>query len=238
MRIQLKFSSAKELVPNNLKHVVSYIHKCLGKDNLYHNQPSNYVISRMIGGTITEGGTSIEYAHGGSLFISSGDESFLNKLLAGAGANKDFGFGMKLTGIEFIQEDLYDGFTVFKTTETGILLKKKNGGRYEFHTLNDDGFEEELSEQTKRRLSNIDNTLKFDGFRIEVQKSNHNKVRDILMSSSGAPSKTSVNKANVCSVVVHCNKKIAQAIHDYGLGQSTGIGFGMVMEITNSKLYI
>jgi len=30
----------------------------------------------MIGGTITEGGTSIEYAHGGSLFISSGDESF------------------------------------------------------------------------------------------------------------------------------------------------------------------
>jgi len=32
---------------------------------------------------------------------------------------------MKLTGIEFIQEDLYDGFTVFKTTETGILLKEK-----------------------------------------------------------------------------------------------------------------
>ena len=237
MRIQLKFSPSKELVPNNLTHVVKYIHKCLGEENVYHDKPSNYVISRLTGGSVVQNGRFIEYTNGGSVFISSGDQDFINKIFAGATANRDFGFGMSLVGLDFVSEDVYDGFNVFKTTDTGILLKKKGGERYVFHTLEEEGFEEELAQQTKRRLSKIDNTLVFDGFRIEVQDSDKNKVRGVVMSSSKTSDKVSVNQANVCSLVVHCNRKVAQAIHDYGLGQSTGIGFGMVMNITNSKLY-
>ena len=185
-----------------------------------------------------DSGRNLEYPSGGSIFVSSGDQDFLNKVLAGAMANKEFGFGMSLTGVDFVTEDLYDGFNVFKTTGTGILLKKNDGERYSFHKCDEDGFEEALAEQTIRRLSNIDNTLNFDGFRIELQKSDKNKVRGVVMSSSKTPDKVSVNQANICSLVVHCNKEVAQAIHNYGLGQSTGIGFGMVMNINNSKLYL
>lgn len=237
MRIQLKFSSATKLVPNNLAHVVRYIHKCLGDNNVYHDKPSDYVISRMTGGSIVDGGRFIEYPDGGSIFISSGDQDILNKIVAGATTNKSFGFGMNLIGLDFVQEELFDGFNVFKTTNTGVLLKKRDGQRYSFHTLEEEGFEQTLTEHTKKRLSKIDKTLSFKDFKIELQESDKNKTRGIVMSSSKSPEKVSVNQGNVCSVIVYCNKQVAQAIHDYGLGQSTGIGFGMVMNITNSKTY-
>ena len=59
--------------------------------------------------------------------MSSNDISFINSLLIGIGNNNNFNdkYNILVTGIEFINEMLHDGFNLFKTL-TPILLKEKN----------------------------------------------------------------------------------------------------------------
>ena len=231
MRYRFKFSPSTEDVPNNLEAITSYLHKCLGEGNEYHDKPSKYVVSRMLGGTVCNGGRSIKFPKGGSIFISSGDQDFLGKCVKGIMQNPDFGFGMKMQGFEFVEAEFYDGFNVMKTTDSGIFLKNNTQGRYQYHTIKDPDFVQRLQDHTMKRLKHIEPGLDWSGFSLEIRKHKNHKTRTVRIHGSNLDT-------SVFLVVVHGKAEVAQAIHNYGLGQSTGIGVGMVMDVSNSKMYI
>jgi len=238
MRIKLKFSKNTSKVPNNLEYVNSYIHKCLGFNNKYHNSKSDYCISRLEGGIITDGGRNLDFPNGGHIYVTSINNEFLNDIITGAinPLNKFFGFGMDFEEVEHMPEEIfYNGINHFKTTSMGFIIRKKTDGETnEWHTLNDEGFEQEVRNHLLRKLNKINLAfnlhLDLTGFDVVIPKHPSHKVVKRY-------SKRVENKVNICKLEIKTNKKVAEIIYNFGIGQSTGSGFGTVYTSHSSKLY-
>lgn len=229
MRLKIIFSKNSIKVPNNLFVSNGWLHNCLGRNNKYHDTPSNYSVSRLMGGNIIDGGRFFDFPNGGFIVVSSDDTELMEKIVNNA-SNVDLGYGMEFQYVKPISEELFDGYNFFKTTDTGILLKSFNGENEVNHTINDADFVEVLTQRTIKRLQTINPKLKFDGFKIEISEHKNNKVKRTFVGNRA-------NTSSVCQFVIHSNKKVAEAIYNYGLGQSTGSGFGMVYKTENNLHY-
>lgn len=232
MRIKLLFTKNTQEVPNNQNIVNSYIHKCLGKDNKYHDTPSNYSISRLLGGEIINGGKNVDFKNGGYIIISSLDLNFLNKIILGILVNTDLGFGMKLNSIDHITEKFFNGWNYFKTTNMGFLLRKNvnKTKKIDYYTLNDPDISIVLKEHIINKFSKINPELDFKDFNVVIDKHPTHKVKRVY-------SKNVKNITNICQLNIYTNKKVAEYIYNYGIGQSTGSGFGTVYTTRKRDLY-
>lgn len=230
MRIIVNFTENKEPVPyNNMGFINSYINKCLGRNNPYHNISGEYNISGLIGGDSGDAGWN--FKSGGKIIITSKDESFLNKLLSGFMDNKKFFWGMEYKNVDFIVETFYSGLNHFYTLSPILLKKNLSYKKYDFHTLNDSDFDEILTIRTLNKLKAIDTkqNLKLDLTNFKITTKNIN-VPKIMV-------KNVVNKSNRCIASIICNKKVAELLYNVGLGQSTNSGFGCICKVENRKSY-
>jgi CRISPR-associated endoribonuclease Cas6 len=235
MRIKLKFTKNTEKVPNNLQVVNSYIHpRCLGNNNKYHDSHSNYCISRLLGGEIIDGGRNIEYSDGGYILVTSVDDEFLNKIIMGVLQNTTFGYGMEFSGIDNIIENFYNGWNYFKTTNAGFLLKKHENERIENDcdcwTLNDEGIALKIKEHIINKFGKIYPEIDFSDLIVEINNHPSHKVETIY-------SKTVKNFVNICQINIHTNKVLAEALYNYGIGQSCGSGFGTIYTTQYNDFY-
>lgn len=229
MRIKIIFSKNNESVPNNVSVTNSWLHKCLGSNNEYHDSPSNYCVTRLSGGVFSNGGRTVEYPNGGYVIIS-GDTEILNSIVSSMD-NVDMGYGMKFSHMEFMVDTVYDGYNFFHTMDTGILLRSFKGNGVNInHTLNDEDYCEVLTKHTIKRLKTINPKLNFKGFKIEMPKYVGNNIKRTFV-------KNTPNITSVGQFLVHSNKDVATAILNYGLGQSTGSGFGTVFKTENRSNY-
>lgn len=237
MRIKISFTKSTEKVPNNLSVVNSYIHKCLGKDNEYHDKPSNYNIGRLYGGEVLDDGKYFNYPNGGYLMISALDIEFMNKLLLGIMNNQTIGYGMMFNGVDYINDVIKEGVNYFKTTSMGFILNKPKNYQYNdpndkhkgFFTLYDSEFNAELKKQTLRKLNKINPKLNLKDFDISVIENPLNKVAYRV-------SKNWINSSNICHIMVKGSKEAIETIYNYGVGKSCGSGFGMIYPVSKSKL--
>lgn len=218
MRIIAKFTKNTEEVPNNLNVVNSYVHNCLGRDNPYHDANSDYCISRLLGGIIINGGKTIEYPNGGYIIITTLNTEFLNKIIMGMLQNTSLGYGMEFKGVENMNEEFYNGWNYFKTTTAGFILKKPEGGYY---TLEDKDMPDILTRHIIKKFGKINPKLDFTTLKVEITSHSSHKVETIH-------SKNVRIISNICQVNIHTNKELANAIYNYGIGQSCGSGFGTV----------
>jgi CRISPR-associated endoribonuclease Cas6 len=225
MRLKLKYSENTETVPNNISIVNSFIHKCLGNNNKYHDTISNYCITRMMGGEVVDGGRNINYKNGGYIIVTSTDMVFIDKLVEGVMIN-DFGYGMKLLDVEYITENLYDGYNFFKTTDTGFILKKKDGTG--FHTIKDPDFIDVLKNHLMTKVLKIKPKADLTGFNVEIENLSKAKVRRIFV-------KNTPNLSNVCQLKIIGNRDVIETIYNNGIGKSTGSGFGTIYKTENHK---
>lgn len=235
MRYKINFTENLEIVPNNQQLVNSYIHKCLGVNNPYHDKPSNYCVSRLLGknSKIINNGANINYPNGSYILVTSLDLEFLNKIITGIVNNPVFGFGMKLSGIDLLEENFYDGWNYFKTTNMGFILKRldENHKQIGYHNLNDKDFASEVKKHIINKFSKINPNLDFSDFNVVINQHNSHKVKTIYC-------KNVKNVANICQINIFANKNIAKYIYNYGLGQSTGSGFGSIYTTKYHHLYI
>lgn len=229
MRLKLVFGPNDKLVPNNMSVTNSWLHKCLGENNGYHDSHSDYCVSKLSGGELVDGGKSFNFPRGGYIIISTEDNEFMEIIMKNID-KVELGYGMDFQIALPISEDIYDGYNFFKTMDTGLLLKSFENGVEKNHTINDDDFIEILTNKTINRLRKINPRLKFDDFKIEISENIGNKVKRTFVGRRA-------NISSVCQLTIHSNKKVAQAIYNYGLGQSTGSGFGLVYKVENKKLY-
>lgn len=213
MRIKLNFTKNTDNVPNNLEVLTSYIHNCLGRNNQYHNNTSNYCISNMQGGTVINGGREISYLNGGYILVTSKDVKFIDAFIMGAEKNKEYGYGMSFINFDIINDTFYNGKNYFLATETGILLKDKNDT---FVTIKDANFAEFLKDRLIKKLSLRHPNLNLSNVKVSV---NGYKSKNVYLHKIK-------NISSTCNIVVECDKKVAEAIYNMGIGISTGSGFG------------
>lgn len=231
MRIKLKFSKNTEDVPNNLNVVNSYIHNCLGRNNEYHDKPSNYCISRLLGGSIVNQGKTMSFPDGGYILVTSMDLEFINKLILGIMNNPNLGYGMTFTSVDPITENFYNGWNYFKTTSVGFMLRRKQPvGKQHYHTINDDDINDVLKNHIINKFSKINPKLKFDDLMVQVIAHDSNRVKSVYSGNVK-------NIVNICQVNINTNKLLAEYIYNYGLGQSCGSGFGTLYTTQFNTIY-
>jgi CRISPR-associated endoribonuclease Cas6 len=230
MRIKVNYSKNTEKVPNNQTVVNSYVHNCLGRNNEYHDAPSNYCISRLLGGEIVDGGRNVEFPNGGYIIITSADTEFMNKIIMGILSNPLLGYSMQFESINHIEEKFYNGWNYFKTTNMGFILRRKDGENGGYHTLNDPDFAEVVKEHIMRKFSKINPGFDFNNLNVVINKHPSHKVETVYC-------KQIKNSTNICQISIQTNKKLAEAIYNYGIGQSTGSGFGTIYTTQHLDFY-
>lgn len=236
MRLKIFFTKNSEPVPsNNQGFVNSYVHKCLGNNNKYHDDFSDYNISHLIGRDKVIGKSTTDFSNGGMLVVSSESETFLNELLTGIMSNTEIGWSMKYSHMEFINEKFYDGLNHFSTVSP-ILLSESTGKKTRrFHIHSDGNYDEILTMRTLIKLNAINTKqnlkLNLNGFKITTTKGGWETSKDVMV-------KNVKNIASTYIATVKCTKKVARVLYNVGLGQSTGSGFGTICKVENRKQYV
>ena len=231
MRVKLNITGNTTPVPNNQMYVNSYIHKCLGVNNEYHDKYSDYSCSHLYGGRVNKKDNTLDFPNGGYIVFTTDKPEILSKLMLGALSNKEFGFGMEFGGFDHISESFRDGWNHLSTLSP-ILLKEQNEetGRGVFKTIQDSDFSELLTNRTKNKLEKIDPTLDLSDFKIVVPNHPAHKVKTVMV-------KHIFNLTSSCQVSIFTNKKVMDKLYNLGLGQSTGSGFGGIYNTKNHKIY-
>lgn len=230
MRIKVNLSATENELPVHNQHIInSFIHRVLGKDNKYHDAKNNYSVSSLQGGTLIKDTENISFKDGGYITISSLETEFINSILVGL-YTKPFYNDMKVTGIEFIDEQLYDGWNHFVTLSPFIIKEYVDKHTYSFLTIDKSGFQTKVKEYLIKKISKIDANLDLSNFDIEIKENINHKVKKVMV-------KNVINRANQCHISILTNKKVASLLYNIGLGQSTGSGFGTIYKSENHSLY-
>ena len=230
MRLKILLSSTNNELPINHQDLVnSFIHRTLGKDNEYHDIKSDYSVSSLQGGTWVRGTKNISFKNGGYITISSLDEKFINNILISLYATA-FYDDIKVVGIEFVDEQFYNGWNHFVTLSPFLIKKYSSKKDYGFHTLDDENFEEEVKAYLLNKITKINPKLDLSDFDVKIpQHGNHKSTKVIV--------KNVVNIANSCHINIHTNRKVAELLYNIGIGQSTGSGFGTIYKTENKSIY-
>lgn len=231
MRIKITFTGTDKQIPiNNQTIVNSFIHKCLGENNEYHDAKNNYSVSMLNGGKLSDDKKYLKYDNGGYIIVSSNDTNFFGKLIVGMMSKPVFYLDMKFKTFDYIQEEMGNGWNNFYTISPFIIKKYIDKKNYTFHKLTDSDFKDSIKQhiinKTKKLYPNID-TSEID---VQITDYHSNKVKKIMIHGVS-------NYANRCNVSVFCNKVVAEMLYNTGLGQSCGSGFGCVCKTENIKLY-
>lgn len=231
MRLKINFSkNTSEISINNQALLNSYVHKCLGANNIYHDVKSNYNISQLQGGKLNEDKQTLTFANGGYIIISSIDVVFINKILVGIISNPNFIGGMSFAGVDHIDENFSNEWNYFATLSPFIIKEYTDKSTYSFLTLKDSNFEAKVKSYLIKKLSKIDSSLDLKDFDIKIPTSDSHKIKKVLV-------KNVINVGNQCHISIFTNKKVAELLYNIGIGQSTGSGFGTIYKTENRHLY-
>ncbi len=252
MRIKIIFSKNTSDVPNNNSVVLEYLHRCLGRNNEYHDKTSNYSVSHLYGGDINQKDTkTLNFPKGGYFILSSQDNEFLGKVMIGLLNNSEISYGMKFSNIEHVSEQFMDGWNHFSVLSPFIIKGIYGTKDYSFMTLNgeykrtDDkwhienkegyNFENVVKEHLVNKLKKINPSFNLSDLSVKIDetdksglKHNKHKVKQVYV-------KNVLNFANQCQVSIFCKKNIAELIYNFGIGQSTGAGFGTIYKTENHE---
>lgn len=234
MRFIVNFTKNTETVPvYNQKFLNYYVHKCLGINNEYHDNHSDYNISMLIGGIYSKKTKSLDFPDGARIVVSSYDLNFLEKLMSGFDSNPDFFWGMKYNYADYISESVYNDVNHFYTISP-ILIKNSINKKTNFVTIENENFDSVITEKTMNKLIKINEkknlNLDLSNFNIVSAKNNKGRLKFVKV-------KNFVNVASHTILSITANKEVTSLIYNLGLGDSTGSGFGCICNIENINKY-
>ena len=216
MIITVNFTSPQNNIPiKNQKELNSYIHKCIGINNEYHDTFSDYSISSLQGGKLINGNelsftNSVPY-----IVITSENTEFISKIMCGMQSDKFTLFGMRFKTFE-INDFNVDKFCDTIITLSPIIVKDENGYKIAFDNPKWLPILKKISEDKLKHKGIIDET-----FNIEIRNINKAKIKKIWVG----------DVFNICSYIslkVYGSPKTRKTLYNMGLGGSTGSGFGTI----------
>jgi CRISPR-associated endoribonuclease Cas6 len=219
MRIKIEFNKPNQNVPiNTQSYVNSFIHKCLGNNNPYHDNKSNYCVSNLKGGKLNDDKQTLSFVNNPYIIVTSEDYHFIGKIIEGT-FNNSLPFDMNVIDTSFINETLTNGWNHFFTLDPIILKEYNPEGKQRYITIDDTDFKDKLKSHIINKFTKIDPTLKLNDLQLEV---GHGKRKKITIKDNVWAIGSSVK------IMVKTNKKVATKLYNYGIGQSTGSGFGTI----------
>lgn len=230
MRFKIEFSKNTKPVPvSNQSLLNSYIHKCLGKNNKWHDSEGIYSISSLQGGTLNKDKNTLNFENGGYIIVSSRDIAMLDDLSKGIIMNQEFICGMKWAGITPIKELFFNGWNHFATLSPFIIKTYNEKKEYSFITLDDKDFNNKVKAYLIHKIQKI-KKVDLTDFDVHIPEHSSHKVKKILV-------KNVINKANQCHISINCTKEVAELLYLIGIGNSPGSGFGTIYKTENKDLY-
>jgi CRISPR-associated endoribonuclease Cas6 len=230
MRFKIEFSKNTTPVPiNNQSLLNSYIHKCLGEKNKWHDSEGIYSISSIQGGKLNRDTNTLEFNDGSYFIVSSFDMDFLNTLSMGILNNQNFTNGMSWAGTTPIKESFLNGWNHFATLSPFMIKNYDENKKYDFLTIKDEGFEEKVKNYLINKIKKFKD-VDLTEFDVKIPEHDGHKTKKIMV-------KNVINKANQCHISINCSKEIAEFLYTIGIGNSCGSGFGAVYKTENKNLY-
>ncbi len=218
MRIHLRISRSKEIVPFNYQTILTgALHKWIGSNYLHDDRLSLYSFSWFSGGTALKQGLSFE--NGAHFFISAHDQQLVKKIIQGVRENPEIAFGLAVNEL-IIQEDPKFEYEQMFTAASPIFIKRSIDGKerhYEYHEKESSILLTETL-QNKLRKANLDEKGVSVRFNLDYSSP---RTKVIYYNRIG-------NKANICPVIIKGTPEQILFAWNVGLGNSTGIGFGAI----------
>lgn len=221
MRLKLYFGKSDKVFKGDeiYDYTLSFLHKCLGENNKYHNSFSQYSITHPLGYKMADGG--IHYPNGSYMHINSNNDDFLNSIVKGIINNKKLSIAdMPYCGMEMTDYNVHSDYDLVRAV-TPILLKPKNSRKFITYKDSEDYFKM-LEEQCRKKLlhcgfeENKVNKLKFIPFHLENAKTKCVKFKKACF------------PASQLMFVVQGDKTLRKNLYEMGIGNLTGCGFGNV----------
>ncbi len=218
MRIYLKLSPNKEIVPFNYQqNLVGAFHRWLGENEL-HDQLSLYSLSWLQGGRINNKNSGINFKNGTTFFISAPREELLKDLLSGIFKGTHIRWGMHVQEI-IIKVTPHFGAKQRFLTSSPVFIQRtiKDSREKKFYFYNDSISNDLLTETLQNKLKkgglSTDVSVKFDS------NYHHPKTKKITFNNIDL-------KASSCPVIITGDPESVSFAWNVGIGNSTGIGFG------------
>lgn len=197
---------------NNQKELNSFIHRCLGENNKYHDTFSDYSISSLQGGKLNENKFLI-FSDNPYIICNTNNMEFITSLIDGLNRGVKF-FDMKLEKLlfdDFIVNEFYDKVI----TISPILIKYNNYKITHYH----EKWLETLINQSKNKLNKLG--VVDDTFDIKIRNFQNAKEKSIYVGNVFNPS-------TMISLIIYGKPNTRKTLYNLGLGNSTGSGFGCV----------
>lgn len=221
MRLKIKFTKNTKKVPHDLQNFNSYIHRLLGANNPYHDGPSDYSCTGMLGGELVDGGRNLNFPNGGYIIFSTKSSTILDLIVSNMIKEREYGYGMSISGYDFISEKLFSGDNLMMTIGKGYLLKGNTKlGEPKFLTPdNTENFHEKIKEQIVNKFRKINPKLNFNSFDIEPLR--RYRVQNVYV-------KGIKNITSTFTLSIKADEETMEYLYHYGIGHSTGSGFGSI----------
>lgn len=218
--LKINFTHPTESVPvNNQKEMNSYIHRCIGNGNPYHDSFSDYAISSLQGGKLDKGTDMLVFEGNPYILMTLNNIGFGKDFVNGLLFKKETVFGMRYNGYELVEMKTHREYDIV-TTVSPILLKVRGcDGVDKKVTIRDDGYIDMLKEHCVRKLKNngiVDGTFDLVVRNPEKAKQKLIWVGDVF------------NPCTNISMYVYGKRETREKLYNLGFGNSTGSGFGFV----------
>lgn len=216
MRIYLKLSKEDKSIPFNYQELLTgVIHKWIGKNNDIHGKAGHYSFSWIQNTGANKKGISLK--DDAYFFIGTYEESLLKQIVKGVLEDPVMFHGVKVIDVQIKNIPKFNSFEKFLMASP-VLLKMKDENRIKHITLEDDNFEQVLTESFKNKLEKAN--LNPEGVSIRLNpETNFRQTK--LVTYKGIKNKTSL-----APIIIEGTPEQIAFAWCVGLGNSTGIGFG------------
>lgn len=217
MRIHLKISGSRELIPFNHQHLLTgVIHKWIGR-NEEHGKLSLYSFSRLERGEVSKSG--LKFEEGTSLFFSAIDVDLVKKVISGIQSDPLMFHGLKVSEI-IIQEDPDFSQRDSFSAASPVFIKRRVDDKIEHIKFDDSRAGLCLVETLRSKMKSAG--MEDDSLDIQFDLA-YTKAKTTLVTYNSIQ-----NRANICPVIIRGMPETKAFAWNVGLGNCTGIGFGAI----------
>lgn len=216
MRIYLKLSKNEKTIPFNYQELlVGVIHKWIGSNNDIHGKPSQYSFSWIKNTRAQKNGLILK--NDAFFFISSYDDMLIKRLIKGIIKDPEMFLGVRVVDVQL--QDTPDFASVQEfLMGSPVLLKVKENNKTKHITIEDESFEEVLTQSFINKLKKAQ--INSDGVQVRINPTSTYRQTK-LVTYKGINNKTSL-----VPIIIKGNQDQIAYAWCNGLGNSTGIGFG------------
>ena len=216
MRIYLKLSNNQKIIPFNYQELLTgVIHKWIGAENEYHGNSGQFSFSWIQSTKTSKKGINLN--HGAYFFISSLNNKLIKKIINGIIDEPEMFCGIRVTDVQIENPPVFSNEQKFLMASP-VLIKVKEDNSIRHVTIEDDDFEEKLTDSFKNKL----NRAEISSHEVSIQLDPNSSFRTTkLVDYKGIK-----NRASLTPIIICGNQEQIEYAWSMGIGNSTGIGFG------------